>query len=320
MAGLPHPPMIKQIVGEKSNEATSASTVEQSLPHLETPTFSNSQPLLITPEKTKTPTEISLSKDNKEPDYAPNHTINTTNITSNDTTNQPIEQVSSNTNFNTISTETAAKITNSATTSVTEMSAASQDSDGIMPEFHKPNEKKPEKDGRRLFLGSLPPTLTVATSLIIVLGVFFIFAWLMKRATPRQNGLLPKEVFEKLGSVTFSPKMQMQLLRLGGKLVLVSVTPDGMSPVAEVTDPDEVIHLISLCKQSDPKSSSMMFRQVLKQYTGENGVQQQKQILSPGYQQQQPQQLMQQQYPPQNIQQTVRRPVGIVTPTKVYQK
>jgi flagellar biogenesis protein FliO len=315
--------MVKQVAGRRSNEATHAligsadsptqlsngqpaetlssappTTEPQSPPRLEALVSSeHSSPAT---ENTQSAMETSfLPKDNKVVDNATTSAINNTPTT-------------------------VATITNSATNAalpVAETSAVSKYGDGTMPEFHKSKEKKSEKENneRRLLPESFTPTMTVITSLAIVLGVFFIFAWMIKRAAPRQSGVLPKEVFEKLGSITFSPKMQMHLLRLGGKLVLVSVTPDGMSPVAEVTDSDEVIHLITLCKQTDSKSSSMMFRQVLKQYTGENGTQQQKQILSAGYQQQ-PQQFTQQQYPPQNMQQTVRRPVGIVTPAKAYQK
>jgi len=182
----------------------------------------------------------------------------------------------------------------------------------LLPRKGEQKEKSAEDRDKNSLFGFLPnsasPIMSVLSSLAIVLGVFFVLVWLMKRASPRQGGLLPKEVFEKLGSVPLSPKMHMQLFRLGGKLVLVSVTPDGMEPVAEVTDPDEVIHLIGLCKQNDPKSASAAFRQVLKQYTGENGPQQQQQMTG-GYQQPMPMQ----QYPSQQYQQqTVRRPVGVV--------
>lgn len=197
--------------------------------------------------------------------------------------------------------------------------ASAKYSDRPMPKFYAQGEQKGEaaekrKDGGFGFLpGSTGPTMTVISSLAIVLGVFFVLVWLMKRASPRQGGLLPTEVFEKLGSVPLSPKMHLHLFRLGGKLVLVSLTPDGMEPVAEVTDPDEVIHLIGLCKQNDPNSASAAFRQVLKQYTGEKGQQFQQQMS--GYQQQMQQYpaqqyQQQQQYAPQ--QQTVRRPVGVV--------
>ena len=212
-------------------------------------------------------------------------------------------------------------------------------SDAPLPKFYGPGEQKAEaaeksKDsGFGLLPKSTGPTMTVLSSLAIVLGVFFVLVWLMKRASPRQGGLLPTEVFEKLGSVPLSPKMHLHLFRLGGKLVLISVTPDGMKPVAEVTDPDEVIHLIGLCKQNDPKSASAAFRQVLKQYTGEKGSQLQQQMTG-GYvqqpmqqypaQQYQPQQF-QQQYAPQQqyaqgVQQTVRRSGGGVAPAKAYQR
>ena len=206
-------------------------------------------------------------------------------------------------------------------------------SDRPMPALPAKGEQKADADEKKgsgpfgLLPKSTPPILTVLSSLAIVLGVFFILVWLMKRATPRQAGVLPQEVFEKLGSVPLSPKMHMHLFRLGGKLVLVSVTPDGMEPVAEVTDPDEVVHLIGLCKQNDPKSSTAAFRQVLKQYTGEKGQQQQRQMTGNYPQQPMPQQYPQQQmqqpmqqYPPQNMQQTVRRPVGVVSPAKAYQR
>jgi|GEM_PF-5376026 len=160
--------------------------------------------------------------------------------------------------------------------------------------------------------GSISPIVSIAGSLAVVLSVFFILAWLMKRATPVGGGLLPKEVFEKLGSVPFTSKMQLHLFRLGGKLILASVTPDGMEAVAEITNPDEVIHLVGLCKQNDPNSSSAMFRQVLKQYTGEQGP-------ATFYQN-----APIQQHVPQPMQPVTsmmkQRPVGMVSPAKAYQR
>ena len=225
-------------------------------------------------------------------------------------------------------------------TETAEESSGTGAGDASMPPFYAQGEQKAEKaekskgSGFGLLPTSAGPTMTVLSSLAIVLGVFFVLVWLMKRATPRQGGLLPAEVFEKLGSVPLSPKMQLQLFRLGGKLVLVSVTPDGMEPVAEVTDPDEVIHLIGLCRQSDPKSASAAFRQVLKQYTGDKIPQQQQQPMTGGYAQQPvqqypAQQYQQQPYPAQQypkqqfsqgVQQAVRRPVGMVTPARAYQR
>ena len=58
---------------------------------------------------------------------------------------------------------------------------------------------------------------------------------------------------------------QLQLIRLGRRLLLVSVTPDHAETLTEITDPDEVNHLTSLCRQQQPGSISDSFRQVLHQ-------------------------------------------------------
>ena len=180
-------------------------------------------------------------------------------------------------------------------------------------------EKSPEAEEGKKEFGSgkldISPIISMGGCLAVVLGVFFVLAWVMKRATPQRGGLLPTEVFEKLGSVPYTSKMQLHLFRLGGKLILASVTPDSMEAVAEITNPDEVIHLVSLCKQNDPKSSSAAFRQVLKQYTGEQGsatfypnaATTSATLTS---------QVMQ--HPAQT--QMKQRPIGTVSPAKAYQR
>lgn len=89
---------------------------------------------------------------------------------------------------------------------------------------------------------------TVFASLAIVLGLFFLFAWFTKRNAPRGSSALPREAVEVLGRVACGARQQMQLVRLGNKLVLLSVSSNGTSPLAEVIDPDEVDRLTSLCR------------------------------------------------------------------------
>lgn len=112
--------------------------------------------------------------------------------------------------------------------------------------------------------------LTVVSSLGMVLGLFFIVAWAMRRATPGAGALLPGEVVEVLGRAPLANRQHVHLIRLGSKLVLISVTPAGVEALSEVTDPEEVQQLIGLCRQAQPNSSTAMFRQVLQQFTGEH--------------------------------------------------
>ncbi len=113
--------------------------------------------------------------------------------------------------------------------------------------------------------GGLPKLLTIGSSLAVVIGIFLIVAWLMRRATPRTNWALPDEVVEVLGRAPLAERQHVHLLRCGSKLLLVSVTPDGAETLTEITDDDEVERLSALCRQNKPGSSSAGFKQVFQQ-------------------------------------------------------
>lgn len=110
---------------------------------------------------------------------------------------------------------------------------------------------------------------TVAGSLAVVLGLFFVLAWFMRRSMPQSLTRLPSEVVEQLGRTPLAGKQNMHLLRVGGKLLLVVVTPFGAETLTEVTDPDEVDRLCSLCKASGAHGPTAEFRQVLRQFEHE---------------------------------------------------
>jgi flagellar biogenesis protein FliO len=116
----------------------------------------------------------------------------------------------------------------------------------------------------------LPLVVTVAGSLAVVLGVFFLIAWAVRSAAPRGLTLLPSEVVEVLGRAPLAGRQQLHLLRCGKKLILVSVTPAGAETLTEISDPEEVDRLAGLCQQARPNSATAAFRQVLRQLAGQN--------------------------------------------------
>jgi len=118
---------------------------------------------------------------------------------------------------------------------------------------------------------SLSAMITVGGSLAIVLGLFFIVAWAMRKTAPRGSLVLPKEVFEILGRAPLGARQQVQLLRCGNKLLLVSITPGGTETLTEVTDPLEVDHIAGICQQAHPKSSTTAFRKVFQQLAPKAG-------------------------------------------------
>lgn len=113
-------------------------------------------------------------------------------------------------------------------------------------------------------LGSaVAPVVSVVGSLLIVLAAFLFLALLFKKISPKNGRLLPKEAFEDLGRTALTPKQSLHLLRLGNRLILVSVTPDGVSPITEISDPDEVVPLLGMCRRLDAHSSTRLFRKAL---------------------------------------------------------
>jgi len=108
---------------------------------------------------------------------------------------------------------------------------------------------------------------TVAGSLGVVLGLFLVIAWCSRRFAP--TSLLPKEAVELLGRTTLTARQQMQLVRIGNKLLLVGISQTGMETLTEIVEPSEVEHLTALCRRGQPGSSTVAFRQALNQMANE---------------------------------------------------
>ncbi len=99
-------------------------------------------------------------------------------------------------------------------------------------------------------------------SLVLVVGLFILCLWVMRRSMPAASQPLPAEVVTILGRLPLASRQMAQLIHFGNKLVLVSVTPNGCETLSEVTDPAEVNHLLGLLEKQKPNSSSANFQKV----------------------------------------------------------
>ena len=106
--------------------------------------------------------------------------------------------------------------------------------------------------------------LTSGAGLAIVVGLVLACAWLVRRGTPRSSETLPPEAFAVLGKAPLFGQTVGHLIRLGNKLVLVAATADGIQPLVEVTDQEEVNRLAGLCLARQPHSSAAEFQEVLR--------------------------------------------------------
>lgn len=103
----------------------------------------------------------------------------------------------------------------------------------------------------------------VVTSLAVVLGLFLLGVLLLRRGNARRGGMLPGEVVQTLGRAPLSGRQEMHLVRVGNKLLLLSVTPTGAETLTEITEPEEIDRLAGICRQSHPDSITASFREIL---------------------------------------------------------
>jgi flagellar biogenesis protein FliO len=103
-------------------------------------------------------------------------------------------------------------------------------------------------------------------SLAIVLALFFGLVWLLRRGMPKATRVVPSEVVEVLGRAALAGRQQMQVVRFGNKVLLISVTPAGAETLSEITEPAEVDRLSGICQQVYAHSATNAFRQVFRQF------------------------------------------------------
>ncbi len=174
-------------------------------------------------------------------------------------------------------------------------SSLPEENEGMIDEFHSPQTQEGSADSAtaakdsgimdKALLGpkektarkpasssgmEILPVLSVLGSLCLVLGVFFVFVVFMRRVGPKHGRTLPKEAFENIGRFALNPKLQLNLLRLGNRLILVATTPDGtVETLSEIDHPDEVVQILGMCRKLDPNGSSVQFQSVLDEFARE---------------------------------------------------
>jgi flagellar biogenesis protein FliO len=110
---------------------------------------------------------------------------------------------------------------------------------------------------------------TVAASLATVLAIFVVLVWCTRRLNGGGATPLPKEALEVIGRAPLNGRQQMQLVRLGSKLVLLAVSPGSAETLTEISDPAEVEHLLGLCHRGQSASATAAFREALQQLSAE---------------------------------------------------
>lgn len=130
-------------------------------------------------------------------------------------------------------------------------------------ELSKPGAKSGPPSGEKP--RSTGVLVTTIASLAVVIGVFLLVMWFVRRQLPRGMSQLPNDVWEVLGRTSLGPRQPAMLVRLGDRLLLVATHAGEMRTLCEINDPDEVTRLVGLCHQAQPQSATAAFRHVLQQ-------------------------------------------------------
>lgn len=93
------------------------------------------------------------------------------------------------------------------------------------------------------------PLVTVCSSLAIVLALFSALVWVGRRfgGGAAASRPLPASALTPMGHVMLDPRTKLLLVKCGRRILVLSQTSSGITPITEVTDPDEVRELIANC-------------------------------------------------------------------------
>jgi flagellar biosynthetic protein FliP len=116
-----------------------------------------------------------------------------------------------------------------------------------------------------------PPTSLTKTvsSWSLIAGVFLVLVWLLRSKLPTATRRLPTTAVELLGRTSIGPRQELQLVRVGNKLLLLGSTAHGLSTLTEIVDPVEVEQLEQACRDGmseRPTAVSHSVRRVISKF------------------------------------------------------
>tara|TARA_Y100001933_G_scaffold48880_1_gene47646 strand:- start:24357 stop:25130 length:774 start_codon:yes stop_codon:yes gene_type:complete len=131
----------------------------------------------------------------------------------------------------------------------------------ILPQQDHTQKKKPE---------AMKPYSAFQTlgSLFFVLVLFGCAAFWMRKGNKRSNLLLGKETWQVLGRGNLGPKHDVQLVRLGNRILLLGHSPNTIQTLVEITDPSEVQAMLESCHTKQTQSGIGFPRKLLGAFMG----------------------------------------------------
>jgi len=113
----------------------------------------------------------------------------------------------------------------------------------------------------------IAPMVTVGSSLAIVLALFCGLVWVSRRFGNGAAGAkaLPAAAITPLGHVMLDPRTKLLLVKCGRRILVLSQTAAGLTPISEVTQPDEVRELLASCSAEARQAFESTLRELEQQ-------------------------------------------------------
>jgi len=94
--------------------------------------------------------------------------------------------------------------------------------------------------------GSSSAGAFLAALVVVLLFVLGLAKLILKRSPYSISGL-PTDAVDVLGRRAVDPRNSVYMIKVGNRLILMGSSPNGLSPLAEITDPIEVASLTNVC-------------------------------------------------------------------------
>ena len=105
-------------------------------------------------------------------------------------------------------------------------------------------------------------------SLFFVLTLFGCVAYWLRRGSRGSNPLLSEDAWEILGRGNLGTKHDVQLVRLGSRILLLGHSPNTIQTLVEITDPGEVQSMLQLCRSAQPHAQGNLSRKMFAVLSG----------------------------------------------------
>ena len=131
----------------------------------------------------------------------------------------------------------------------------------------KNNSEKPKTSA---LTNSVVPMIVMGT---IVLGIFlWICLTIVKKLLPGGKKLFSSPGLEILGRTHFDSQKYLSLVRVGTRVLIIGVSPNGFDQICEITDAEEITEVLSAAKPKTSTGQNLFYKMFQKQILGNENI------------------------------------------------